>query len=290
MSNEEIYIFEASQNNFNTSVILNSHKLPVLVLFQGVWSEHCLVLADTITAFAKEFAGQIVFAKVDIDEQPELRQEYRIENVPTLKVFKNGEVVRTEQGLMGEDEIRALLKDFGVFRKSDALREQARQQHMSGDSVTAVKLLTEAIQKDPGNVRVVMDMVQVMLDMGELAQAEALLNRLPEQVKTGDTGQALSGQLTFKKLAAKTAGKQNLLDNITNNPADFDSHFDLSVCLVAEHDYKQAMEHLFTIFDKEPDYKEGAAKELIIALTNMLAPNDPQLAQEFRRRLGSSLA
>ena len=59
---------------------------------------------------------------------------------------------------------------------------------------------------------------------------------------------------------------------------------------MAEHDYKQAMEHLFTIFDKEPGFKDGAAKELIIALTNMLAPNDPQLAQEFRRRLGSSVA
>ena len=59
---------------------------------------------------------------------------------------------------------------------------------------------------------------------------------------------------------------------------------------MAEHDYAQAMDHLFEIYHREPDYKEGAAKEMIINLTNMLAPNEPQLAQEFRRRLGSEMS
>ncbi len=290
MSDQEAFIFEVSQTNFGSTVILNSHKIPVVVEFMGVWSEHCIRLEDSLVALAREFAGQFIFAKVDIDEQTELRNEYVIQNVPTLKVFKDGKVVLTKEGLLSDEDLGALLKSYGIFRASDEMREQARQKHLAGDTMGAVSLLTQAIQKDPGNTRVAMDMVQVMLDMGELQSAQALFDKLPQKDKDSLTGRSLTGQLTFKTLAAKTEGKERLLERIAQNAEDHDTRFDLAVCLVAEHDYRQAMENLFVIFDMEPDYKEGAAQEMIINLSNMLAPNEPMLAQEFRRRLGSALS
>ena len=290
VSEQDVYIFEVSQNNFNSSVVLNSHKIPVFVEFMGVWSEPCILMSDSLAAMAKEFAGQFIFAKVDIDEQPELQKEHNIENVPTLKVFREGEVVHTDEGLLQEAELRTLLKAHGVFRQSDELREQARQKHMAGETAEAITLLTQAIQQDPSNTRVAMDMVQVLLDINELAQAKGLFNKLPDKDKQSDTGRALIGQLTFKDLAANTEGKEILLAHISANAEDHDARFDLAVCLVAEHDYQQAIDKLFEIFDKDPDYKDGAAREMIINLTNMLAPNEPELAQEFRRRLGSTMA
>lgn len=290
MSEQEVFIFEISKNSFNTSVLLNSHKIPVVAEFMGVWSEPCIRMSDTLSELAQEFAGQFIFAQIDVDEQPELREEYGIENIPTLKVFKDGEVVRTEEGMLQKDELQALLKSYGIYRQSDELREQARQKHMAGDTIEAIGLLTQAIQQDPANTRVAMDMVQVFLDIDELEQARALFNKLPDRDKESDTGKILVGQLTFRDLAANTAGKQNLLDRIAANPEDHDAHFDLAICLVAEHDYLQAMENLFEIFTKDPEYKDGAAREMIIALSDMLAPNEPELAQQFRRRLGSTMA
>jgi putative thioredoxin len=290
MSEQDVFIFEISKRSFNSSVILNSYKIPVFVEFIGVWSEPCIRLADSLADLAKEFAGQFIFAKVDIDEQPELAKEYGIENVPTLKVFKDGEVVRNEEGLIQEDELRALLKTYGVSRQSDELREQARQKHIAGKTVEAISLLTQAIQQDPSNTRVAMDMVQVLLDIGELEQAKALFNKLPDTDKETDTGKALLGQLTFMDLATKTEGKTALAARIETNAKDYDARFDLAICLVAEHDYQQAMEHLFAIVDKHPEYKDGAAREMIANLSNMLATSEPVLAQECRRRLGSALA
>ena len=290
MREQEAYIFEVSQSNFGSTVILNSHKIPVVVEFMGVWSEHCILLEESLVAKAREFAGQFIFAKVDIDEQQELRKEYGIQNVPTLKVFKDGEVVRTEEGLLSDDELGVMLKSYGIFRESDEMREQARQKHLAGDTVGAVTLLTQAIQKDPGNTRVAMDMVQVMLDMGELQSAQGLFDKLPTKDRDSLTGRSLAGQLTFKALAAKTEGQERLKLRIVDNSKDHDARFDLAICLVAEHDYRQAMENLFAILETEPDYKEGAAREMIISLSNMLAPNEPTLAQEFRRRLGSTLS
>ena len=174
--------------------------------------------------------------------------------------------------------------------QSDELREQARRKHIEGDTVEAIGLLTQAIQQDPRNTRVAMDMVQIFIDIGELEQAKGLYNKLPDVDKESETGKALLGQLTIHNLAANTEGKDALQERISRNAKDHEAHFDLAICLVAEHDYQQAMESLFEIMSQDPEFKNGAAREMIISLINMLAPNEPQLAQEFRRRLGNMMA
>ena len=290
MSQKDVFIFELSQSSFNSSVILNSYKIPVFVEFMGFWSEPCIRMADSLSALATEFAGQFIFAKVDVDEQTELREEYKIENMPTLKVFKDGEVVNTIEGLVEESELREMLKFYGIYRKSDELRLQAREKHMAGETVEAIGLLTQAIQQDPSNTRVAMDMVQIMIDIGELEQATAIFNKLPDRDKESDVGRSLIGQLTFKGLANKTEGKEALLSRLEADSSDNDARFDLAICFVAEHDYRQAAEMLFAILENELEYKDGAAREMLGAVSNMLAPNEPDLAQEFRRRLGNLLA
>jgi len=171
----------------------------------------------------------------------------------------------------------------------DELREQARSMHIAGDTVEAIGLLTKAIQQDPTNTLVAMDMVQIFIDINELEPAKSLFNKLPDIDKESDTGKALLGQLTVRDLAAKTEGKAALQARINIDAKDHDAHFDLAICLVAEHDYKQAMDSLFTILSQEPEFKEGAAREMIITLTDMLTPNEPELAQSFRRRLANLL-
>jgi len=287
---QEALIFEVSKDNFNTSVVLNSHKLPVVVEFMGAWSGPCIQMEDTLRYLATEYKGQFVFAKVDINEQPELTKEYNVENVPAIKIFKDGEVVRTEEGLLEENELKDILKVYGIFRQSDDTRELARQKHIAGDTLEAITLLTKAIQQDPGNTRIAMDMVQIFIDINELEQAKSLFNRLPEKDRTGSTGKTLFGQLTIKDHAAKTDGKIALTEQLLSNPDNYDAMFDLSLCLIADHDYKQALDHLFNIFEQSPEYKEGAAKEMIINISNILSENEPELSQDIRRRLGSSLS
>lgn len=286
---KQALVFEVGESGFARYVVDNSHKVPVLVEFLGVWSEPCIVMADVLENLAEEFTEQFVFAKVDIDEQPGLRDQFTIKNIPTLLVFKNGQVEFTQEGQMQEEELRVLLQGLGVFRESDELRQQAREKHMAGATPEAIMLLTQAIQKDPANTRVAMDMVQIFLDMGELEQARNLFEKLPERDKQSNVGKSLLGQLTFAELAAKTAGMEILSVNLEKNPDNYDVRFDLAVCLIAKHDFVSAADHLFTLLEKAPDYKEGAAREMIITIANMLAQNEPELSKSIRQRLGSFL-
>ena len=287
---KEVFVFEVNQKSFDQAVMLNSHKIPVLVEFMGVWSGPCIAMDTLFSGLAKEFSEQFVFAKVDIDEQPELSKTHKIENVPTLMVFKDGQCQRTEVGELKENEARALLKDFGIFHESDRLREAARGKHLAGDSATAIMQLTEAIKLDPGNTRVAMDMVQVFVDIGEVEQAQSLFERLPEATRETEMGKALSGQLLFAGLAARADDMDTLRSRLATSNDDLDARFDLAVHQIALYKYNEAIDNLFMIYSQDAEYKEGAAKEMIITVANMIAPVNMELAQDIRRKLANLTA
>ncbi len=287
---KEAFIFEVSDRSFEKYVIGNSSKTPVFVAFIGVWSEPCILMSDMFAALATEFAEEFIFAKVDIDENSQLKEQYNIENIPTLKVFIDGKVVLSEEGKLTEAEARALLKSYGIVNETEEKRMQARQLHMQGETHDAIMLLTLAIQQDPSNTNIAMDMVQIFIDSGEIEQANSLFNRLPESVKASDTGLSLSGQLWIIEEAGKTTGLQVLKETLLKNPDDYDARFDCAICEIAQHNTQQALDHLFYIQQNKADYKDGAAREMIITIINTIAANDPENAQKYRTQLAGMLA
>ncbi len=84
--------------NFEQEV-LNS-EIPVLVDFWATWCGPCRMLAPVIAQIAQEQEGKIKVGKIDVDEQPELAIRYGIASIPTLKVFKNGQVVNSSVGVI----------------------------------------------------------------------------------------------------------------------------------------------------------------------------------------------
>jgi putative thioredoxin len=280
-------IFEVSQNNFKDIVIHNSFTLPVLVEFMGIWSEPCIKTEQAIVQLAQEFAGDFIFVKIDIDEQDELKKQFSITNIPTLAVFKNGKEVQREEGELRLEELRILLKHYGIFNQADELRNQARIKHIAGDTQSAIALLTKAILADPSNVRVALDMVQIFLDIGETEQAQELFNKLPKSVEKTDIGLSISTQFNFINLAKNTVGITLLQEQVLKSPDDYQARFDLAVCLFAQHDIKQGMEMLFFVQENNPKFQDEAAKEMIGMICNMLAKNNPEESGVYRRRLAN---
>ncbi len=287
MSTKQVLNFEVSQSNFNSVVLMNSYKLPVVVLFMSPSNVVCLELESMLAECAKEFAGQFILARVDIDMDADLKEQYDITNVPTIKVFKDSEMVHQEFGMVDESEIAKMLKGFGIYRASDELREQASALNAQGDTNGAIQKLTEAIQQDPGNARVVLDMTQLLLDINLVDDAVGLFNRLPDKHKNSDAGKLIIGQVTFKNLAEKTPGINSLVKALEEDENDIDAQFYLAVCYVAERDFEQALDNAFKVLSVDPDYKDGASQELIVTIINMLDIYDPEAAKKARRNLAN---
>ena len=278
------------RKSFDESVLQNSHSLPVVVEFMGVWSEPCIILSELWSELAKEFAGQFIFAKVDIDENPELGKQYDIQHVPTLNVFVDGKVVDSEEGQLSLDECRALLKQHNIFHESDELRLQARELHLSGDTQSAFILLTDAIKKDPTNTRIALDMVQIFIDTKLIDNANGLFNKLPSSVKESKMGKSLSRQLAFANQAAKTEGIDALQHRIDIDVNDYSARFDLAICMIADYEMMAAINQLFYILENKLEFKDGAAKELLIVLIGMLKEKEPEIAKETQQRLSNLLS
>ena len=96
-----------SEDNFEKEVLHSD--IPVLVDFWATWCGPCRMLAPTIAKIAEEQEGKIKVGKIDVDEEPELSVKYGIASIPTLMVFKNGEVVNKSIGVIPKAAIEALL-------------------------------------------------------------------------------------------------------------------------------------------------------------------------------------
>ena len=101
-------VFELKNENFDEEVI-KSEKT-VLVDFYATWCGPCKMMAPIIESIASELEGKVKVCKVDTDQNLELAQKYGIMSIPTIMIFKGGEVIKTFIGLTDKNEILELLK------------------------------------------------------------------------------------------------------------------------------------------------------------------------------------
>ena len=96
-----------TKENFETEVLKSD--IPVLVDFWATWCGPCMMLSPVIAELAEELEGKVKVGKVNVDEQNELALQYRVASIPTLLLFKNGELVKTSVGFMPKNDIIANL-------------------------------------------------------------------------------------------------------------------------------------------------------------------------------------
>jgi thioredoxin 1 len=102
-------IVELTDANWESEVINSS--VPVLVDFWAPWCGPCRIIAPVVEKLAGEFAGQIKVGKLNTDDNPGVSMRYGIRAIPTIMMFKNGEVVDTRVGVQPEDSLRKMIKN-----------------------------------------------------------------------------------------------------------------------------------------------------------------------------------
>jgi len=104
--NKEVLKMDATDYDFKEKVLEKSKDLPVVVDFWASWCMPCRILGPIIEKVAKDYEGKFVLAKVNVDEAPSTSQTYGIRGIPSVKMFKDGEVVDEFTGAMPEEKIK----------------------------------------------------------------------------------------------------------------------------------------------------------------------------------------
>ena len=101
-------VLTVNKNNFNKEVLLS--KQPVLLDFWAPWCGPCRMFSPVIDEIAKEKEGQVKVGKVNIDEEPELAQQFGVMSIPTVVVLKDGQVLTTSVGVKPKHIVEEMLK------------------------------------------------------------------------------------------------------------------------------------------------------------------------------------
>ena len=282
------HVFDATAATFEDTVIRKSLETPVLVDFWATWCGPCKTLGPVLEKLAADYNGAFELAKVDVDAEQELAAAFQIRSVPTVMLVKGGQLVDGFPGALPEGQLREFLKHHGI-EPAEAVADAPTAEIAAApvDPHEEVMRLRKAIEAEPENAELRLDLALALLQTGAATEAEHLLDALPANLATDDRTVKARARLGFAALLKDAPPAEVLEAAIASDPADLRARHLLGVRKLVGGDAEAGLSQFIEMLQRDRAWGDSLAKKSLIDAFRVI--EDEDLVGRYRRKMSSLL-
>ncbi len=285
----------ASIEAFRRDVIDASKSALVIVDFWAEWCGPCKTLTPILERVVAATGGKAVLVKIDVDKNQTLASNFRIQSIPTVYAFLDGQPVDGFQGALSEREIKTFVDRLLAAAPGDAtaaaqeadiqaLADAAREAIAAGHAEQAAEMCAALMQELPDREDVIGLYAQALLALGHVEAAAAALEPVAPDSKDAEIAKARAG-LAVAREATPVDDLAALQARVAAAPDDLALRLELAGGLLAGGDRDAAADALLEVVRRDRGFEDGAAQQRLLKLFEAAGVGDPwSIARRARLR------
>jgi putative thioredoxin len=273
-------------------VIEASRQVPVIVDFWAPWCGPCKQLGPALEKVVRQANGKVRMVKINVDENQQLAQQMRIQSIPAVYAFVNGQPIDGFMGALPESQLKQFVDRLGgqgsMAEEIEAAVAEGRAALDQQDYQTAAQIFAQVLQVDREHAGAIAGLARCQIAVGDLENAQATLALVPP-AKAGDP-EVLSARaaldMALNPVDVSEIG--TLKAQIEKNPDDFQARLDLAMLLNGAGERAEATDQLIYIIRKMRGWNDEAARKQLVKFFEAWGPKD-EFTIAGRRKLSSVL-
>ncbi len=285
-------IKDSDTKRFVHDVIEASRTVPVIVDFWAPWCGPCKQLGPALEKAVKLANGKVRLVKINVDENQQLAGQMRVQSIPAVFAFVNGQPVDGFMGALPDSQIKQFIDKLGgqggLAEEIEAALAAASKALMQNDLHTASEIFLQIIQADPEHAVALAGLAKCQISAGALEEADATLSHVPATKASDPDVLSARAALELALNPVDVSEAASLAAVIDKEPDNFEARLTLSVLLNGTGQKAEALEQLLYIIRKKRDWNEEAARKQLVKFFEAWGPKDDMTLQG-RRKLSSIL-